>query len=143
MTTLVVIEDEALVRDALERLLVQVGYDVATAATALEGLAVLATRPVQIVLVDIVLPGMNGVEAIKRMRRDYSDLRIVAMSGGGTFGRESYQPESIATQSYLAAALTAGADAVLAKPFESRELLSALHRLVPAPDSLAGRQFAV
>jgi len=49
--------------------------------------------PVDLVIADVILPGMDGVEAIKIMRRDFPDVRIIAISGGGNFGLNSYLPK--------------------------------------------------
>ena len=117
-----VIDDEPYVRSALQRVLASRGDEVETAADAEAGIANLAASPKDLVIVDIVLPGTDGVGAIGRIRAQFPQTRIIAISGGGNFGIEDYRPEAISTRAYLAAARSAGADAALAKPFETREL---------------------
>jgi CheY-like chemotaxis protein len=75
---------------------------------------------------------MDGVTAIREIRRLHPKVRIIAISGGGAFGLQSYQPEAISTGAYLAACKAAGADEILAKPFETAELRSIMARLQPA-----------
>jgi len=75
---------------------------------------------------------MDGVAAIKLIRRDYPGIRIIAISGGGNFGLNSYLPDAISTSAYLAACKAAGADGVLAKPFETAELRSLINRVQTA-----------
>jgi DNA-binding response OmpR family regulator len=119
---ILVIDDEEFVREALNRVLNSPQIVVLSAPDADSGLAVLRESPVDVVIVDVVLPGMDGVAAIRQMRREHPALRIIAISGGGYFGLTAYKPDAISTTAYLAACKTAGADATLAKPFETAEL---------------------
>jgi two-component system, chemotaxis family, chemotaxis protein CheY len=124
MQRILVIDDEMLVREALQRVLSSTTVSVIAAADAAEGLAMLRESPVDLVIIDVVLPGMDGVAAIKEIRRRHPELPIIAISGGGDFGLNAYRPESISTIAYLAACTAAGAQGVLAKPFETAELRS-------------------
>jgi CheY-like chemotaxis protein len=126
---ILVIDDEPLVREALQRVLASPTVSVIAAADAVAGLAMLWESPVDLVIVDVVLPGMDGVAAIKEIRRDHPEVRIVAISGGGNFGLNAYRPEAVSTIAYLAACTSAGADAILAKPFETAELRSLVAQL--------------
>jgi CheY-like chemotaxis protein len=132
MQRILVIDDETMVREALQRVLASPTLSVIAAADAGTGLAALRESPVDLVIVDVVLPGMDGVAAIKEIRRYHPQVRIIAISGGGNFGLNAYRPEAISTTAYLAACTTAGADAVLAKPFETAELRSLIAQLLAA-----------
>ena len=122
MPRILVIDDEMYVREALERVLTSPTITVVSAADAAAGFDVLRAESVDLVIVDIVLPGMDGVAAIKEIRRIRPGVRIIAISGGGNFGLTAYRPDAISTIAYLAAGSAAGADGVLAKPFETAEL---------------------
>ena len=122
MQRILVIDDEPYVIEALQRVLGGPTVAVLGAADAAAGLAELSKSPVDIAIVDVILPGMDGVAAIKAMRCEHPDLKIIAISGGGNFGLSEYQPEAISTSAYLAACRSAGADGTLAKPFETAEL---------------------
>jgi CheY-like chemotaxis protein len=122
MQRILVIDDELFVLEAIERVLGSTAVAVIGASNADAGLTAMRESPVDLVIVDVILPGMGGVEAIKIMRRDFPDVRIIAMSGGGNFGLNSYLPEAISTNAYLAACKAAGANGTLAKPFETAEL---------------------
>jgi len=119
---ILVIDDELFVLEALKRVLGSTAVAVIGASNADAGLTAMRESPVDLVIVDVILPGMDGVEAIKIMRRDFPDVRIIAISGGGNFGLNSYLPEAISTNAYLAACKAAGANGTLAKPFETAEL---------------------
>jgi hypothetical protein len=56
---------------------------------------------------------------------------VIAVSGGGSLGLHSYKPDAIKTHAYLAAALEAGADEILTKPFDMNDLLAAVRRRLP------------
>jgi CheY-like chemotaxis protein len=129
MLRILVIDDEPYVREALERVLRSSAVTVVGAADAITGLAVLQTSPIDLVIIDVVLPGMDGVAAIKQIRRDHKNIRIIAISGGGNFGLSAYLPEAISTHAYLAACKAAGAEGTLAKPFETAELRSLIDRV--------------
>jgi CheY-like chemotaxis protein len=130
---ILVIDDEPLVREALQRVLASSTVSVIGAADAGMGLATLRESPVDLVIVDVVLPGMDGVAAVKEIRRYHPEVRIIAISGGGNFGLTAYRPEAISTIAYLAACTSAGADATLAKPFETAELRSLIAQFL-APE---------
>jgi CheY-like chemotaxis protein len=132
MPRILVIDDEPFVREALERVLQSPAITVVGAADAAAGLAILRNSPVDLVIIDVILPGMDGVEAIKEIRRDHPAVRIIAISGGGNFGLTAYRPDAISTSAYLAACKAAGADGILAKPFETAELRALIGQLSSA-----------
>jgi len=129
---ILVIDDERYVREALERVLKSPAVTVLGAPDAATGLAVLQESPIDLVIIDVVLPGMDGVAAIKEIRRDHPNIRIIAISGGGNFGLNAYLPDAISTAAYLAACKAAGAEATLAKPFETAELQSLINQVQTA-----------
>jgi CheY-like chemotaxis protein len=129
---ILVIDDEPFVLEALKRVLASSAVAVIAVSTADAGLAAMSEAPVDLVIIDVILPGMDGVAAIKLIRRDYPDVRIIAISGGGNFGLNSYLPDAISTSAYLAACKAAGADGVLAKPFETAELRSLIDQVQAA-----------
>jgi CheY-like chemotaxis protein len=128
---ILVIDDEPFVQEALKRVLAPTAA-VIVASTADAGLISMREAPVDLVIIDVVLPGMDGVAAIKLIRRDYPAVRIIAISGGGNFGLNSYLPDAISTTAYLAACKAAGANGTLAKPFETAELRSLIHQVQAA-----------
>jgi CheY-like chemotaxis protein len=128
MQEILVIDDDELVREALRRQLERVGYRVRVALDGVEGLAQMRERPPEVVITDIIMPRLNGVEVIASIRREFPNVRIIAISGGGNYGPTDFQPNAITTSAYLAAADKAGADLILTKPFESADLFAAIAR---------------
>jgi CheY-like chemotaxis protein len=128
MHSILVIDDEVDVRDGIERVLVRASYTVRTQDNAAAALLDLRHTPADVVITDIIMPKLNGVEAIEIIRREFPAVRIVAISGGGNFDMSGYQQAAITTNVHLSAAQRAGAHVVLTKPFESAQLIEAVRR---------------
>ena len=127
MKSVLIIEDEAAIRRVLSRVLERAGFIVRTAENGDDALQQLRAAEVDIVITDIIMPKMHGVDAIKRIVKEFSRVRIIAISGGGNFGITDYKPDAITTSAYLAAARKAGAHALLTKPFQTAEILHAIN----------------
>jgi DNA-binding response OmpR family regulator len=120
--TVLVIDDDEAVRASLEMLLEAYGYEVVLARDGRQGLAAFRANSPDVVLVDLMMPVMDGMETIERIRREWPDAYVIAMSGGAGIGNWDG----------LAAARELGADHAIEKPFEADELL-ALLREATAP----------
>lgn len=105
-----VIEDEPQIRRFLRAILSAHGYRLVEAATAQEGLMHAATRQPEIVILDLGLPDLDGLELTRRLR-EWSTMPIIVLSARGQ-------------ESDKVAALDAGADDYLTKPFGVGELLA-------------------
>jgi CheY-like chemotaxis protein len=130
MQNILVIDDEPDVRDAVKRVLERAGYSVRTADNAIDAFAELERVATDVVITDIIMPKMNGVQAIESIRKAFPSVRIIAISGGGNFGISTYQPTAITTTAYLASAEAAGAHLALTKPFESGDLIQAVEKVL-------------
>jgi CheY-like chemotaxis protein len=102
------------------------------AASAQEGIDFLETEAFDILITDIIMPGIDGVQAIRQIREKNPGIKILAISGGGNFGKTEYKPEAITTTAYLQAATEAGADALLTKPFQRKGLTDVIDTLLQA-----------
>lgn len=131
MPSVLIIDDEPDVGDAIRRVLELEGFAVTVTGGGNEGLLALERGPVDVVITDIFMPKIHGIDVIRTIRAKYANTRIIAMSGGGNFGPLAYEPEAITTSAYLAAAKRAGADEVLTKPFDASDLLAAVRRWLP------------
>jgi len=108
--TIIVVEDEAQIRRFLRTALSSEGYQVFEAETGKQGLTEAATRKPDLIILDLGLPDMDGVEVIKGIRA-WSSVPVIILSA------RSQESDKIA-------ALDAGADDYLVKPFSVGELLA-------------------
>ena len=120
MTKILVIEDDEEIRLLIQRLLESEGYEVLAAEDGVKGLEAFSAGAPDMVITDLYMPRMKGVETIRKIRGINADAKIIAISGGG-----SSSPSTL-----LKGARSAGAMETLAKPFDPVELLSAVNRLV-------------
>src|SRR5258708_22083859 len=119
MTDVLVIDDDDEMRDFLVNLLRRRDYVVTSARNGALGLARLAAGSFALVITDIVMPDIEGLETIKRIRQGNPAIPIIAISGGGDDQID-----------YLKFAEKFGANAVLAKPFDPAELLAIAAQLL-------------
>jgi CheY-like chemotaxis protein len=114
MATILLIDDEESVRTVFQMGLAQVGYRVLTAENGRHGLRLLEHQEVDLIVVDIFMPEMDGLELIPLLRKTRPACKIIAISG------RSGQMDHLDTAKYL------GAHATLKKPFSLQELLDAV-----------------
>jgi CheY-like chemotaxis protein len=131
MANVLVVDDEVEVGEAVRRVLERAGYVVTVASNATAGMDAVARQAPDVVITDIIMPRVHGVELIKILRERYPRIRVIAISGGGSFGPLAYKPDAISTHAYLAAAREAGAEEILTKPFDLTDLIAAVRRLLP------------
>ncbi|HEX4453888.1 MAG TPA: response regulator [Kofleriaceae bacterium] len=113
--SVLIVDDEFGLADIAADLLRDVGYDVVIAINGKVGLASLSTRPVDLVIVDLMMPVMDGPEMIGHMRADpaLAHIPVILMTA---------LPEAIKSDT--------GADATLVKPFGFKQLLETIDRLL-------------
>lgn len=115
MSRILVVDDEAAIRKALVTLLTAAGHDVSTASSGEEGLASLAEREVDLVLVDMRMPGMSGLEMLQALHHRDPSLPCIVLTAHGTV-RTAVE------------AMRAGAFDYVSKPFDNDELLLTINR---------------
>ena len=111
-----IIDDDVGMRVLLVTLLEAHGFRVLTAASGVRGLQVIRESAPRVVLTDILMPGQDGMETIRAIRRAHLDVRIIAMSGGGYIDK----------MDYLRYARMLGADATINKPADIDALVGLL-----------------
>ena len=131
MANILVVDDETEVAVVIRRVLERAGYAVTVVNDAAAGLAAVTAQEPDIVITDVIMPQVNGIELIRTLGERHPRVRVIAISGGGSFGPLAYKPDAISTHAYLAAARAAGALEVLTKPFDLQDLLSAVRRVLP------------
>ncbi len=120
MTKLLLIDDDAQFCRMLTERLHKEGYAVVTAADGKPGLAEFRRGDYRLVILDIILPDMEGLETLRELRRINAAVRVVAISGGGMGDPDTY----------LRSAHLLGADAIFAKPLDWPAFIAALRRLL-------------
>lgn len=131
MNRILVIDDEKDIRIVLKQILELEGYDVDIAANGKDGLAKLEQHGADLVITDIIMPGIDGVATVGLIKKDHPRLPVIVISGGGNVAPAAYEPGAISTSAFLASAEQAGADRTLTKPFERQEILGAIRELLP------------
>jgi CheY-like chemotaxis protein len=131
MSKVLIIDDETDVRDALELVLSRAGFEVTSADDGGAGLEASRTHAPDVIITDMIMPKVDGAQLIRQIKAEQPKVRIVAISGGGNFGPASYQPTALKTEAFLAAAKSAGADRILTKPFETKDIVEAVRSLLP------------
>ena len=129
MGSILIIDDEEDIRDALQMVLESAGHDVKVASNGKEAVELQRKTPADLIITDIIMPEKDGVTTIKEIRDEFPGIRVIAISGGGGVQSAEYVPEAITTTAYLAAAKEAGADRVFTKPFERKDLIDAVDEL--------------
>ena len=129
MGSILIIDDEEDIRDALQMVLESVGHEVKVASNGNEAVELQRGEPADLIITDVIMPGKDGVDTIKEIKQEFPGIRIIAISGGGGVQPTEYVPEAITTTAYLAAAKEAGADMVFTKPFERKDLIQAVDDL--------------
>lgn len=116
MTRLLLAEDHVLVRQSIRAFLENAGFSVVgEARTGLEAVALAQTLQPNVIVMDIHLPEMNGIEAARRIRQQNPDVRVIALTA---YNEKAYQR----------ALKEAGADGFVLKTAEFAELLRAIQR---------------
>jgi DNA-binding response OmpR family regulator len=119
VNSVLVIDDDPVVCAVVERVLEGEGYRVTSAADAQTGISRFAELNPDLVIVDILMPGKEGMATILELREANPDSRILAMTGGGG---------NFAADDVLRIAELLGADNSLKKPFEPANLLATVKR---------------
>ena len=115
-----VIDDDESVRQTVSRILTSAGYAVVNAADGAKGLEAVEQSSPAMIITDIVMPNREGIETILEAKKRFPGIPIIAISGGGRSG----------PQSFLDLARKLGADDCLAKPFRPTELLDKVAALL-------------
>ncbi len=120
MARILVAEDERAVREFVRRALAHEGHDVTLAEDGLDALDALRDGDFDLLLTDIVMPGMDGIALALKVARDRPDMKILLMSGFAAERQRAHNLDELIHR-------------VIAKPFTLRDICAAV------ADTLAGR----
>ncbi|MFO0707743.1 MAG: response regulator [Nitrospira sp.] len=114
MATILVIDDEESIRHLLREVLEKSGYRVLEASDGREGLSAYQKQPVDLVIMDLLMPDTDGLEATLQLTREYVDAKVIAITGAQ------------GDRNFLDVANLFGARRTFQKPFDITKLLQAV-----------------
>ena len=114
---ILVVDDEEMIRDLLHDFLKLERYAPLLAATVDEALQIVHTQPVDAVVTDIVMPGRTGIDLLVEIKRDYSHIPVIIITGNTCY----HGPKE---------AIAMGADGYFAKPFHNVEMAFMLRKVL-------------
>lgn len=124
MTRVLIVDDDAVLRTMYRVMLERVGYEVVEAANGREAVHREQAMPLDVILLDILMPDQDGLETIRILRRIDPQVKIIAMSGGGQTRQ----------MNVLRMAAMLGAQHTLRKPFPLHALREAIRDLMGGAD---------
>lgn len=122
MARILVIDDDPDVRRSLRKILTRAGYDVVEAADGTAGVALQHKEPADVIITDIFMPGLDGLQTMRQLKKEGSLVKVIAVSGGDRTGTIDLKEH----------AKLLGAFKVLPKPFEMQDVLNAVKEALGA-----------
>ena len=116
MARILIIDDEPQIRSMLTLMLEREGYEVIEASDGVAGIKEYRQNPVDLIITDLIMPNKDGIGMIIDLKKEFPDVKIIAMSGGGL-----NKPDG-----YLKGAKKLGAACTLTKPIDREEMLKAV-----------------
>ena len=120
MRRILIVDDDTQFLQMLRQTLERAGYEVLEAPDGKQGIRLYRDEPTDLIITDIMMPKKEGSETIMELKRDFPDVKIIAVSGGGR----------VDPGHYLEIACRCGADRTFTKPFDRAELLEAIQQLL-------------
>lgn len=124
---ILIVDDEHLICDLLKEALTDRGYVCTTALHGLGAFTKLEKQKIDIVLLDIMLPGMSGIEVLKKIRSDYPDVETIMITG-------------VNRTDTMIDALNIGARDFVIKPFDLNELYNTIENLLTTKKQVSGEE---
>jgi len=120
MERILIIDDEEQIRSMLRLMLERDGYEVIEAPDGIEGIKAYRQNPADLIITDLIMPNKDGIGMIIELQKEFPDVKIIAMSGGGL-----NKPEG-----YLKGAKKLGAACTLTKPIDRAKMLRAVKNTI-------------
>lgn len=117
---ILIIDDEVDLANSLRDLFLDEYHEVDIAFNGNEGILFQRKNPYNLIITDIVMPEMDGIEVIIKVKESAVDTKIIAISGGGYFN----------SREYLSMALQLGASMAFTKPFSANDIKEAVNQLL-------------
>ena len=120
MARILIIDDEPQIRSMLKLMLERDGYEVVEAPDGIEGIKAYRQKPADLIITDLIMPNKDGIGMIIELKKEFPDVKIIAMSGGGL-----NKPAG-----YLKGAKKLGAACTLTKPIDREMMLRAVKNTI-------------
>lgn len=121
MAKILLVDDEDLLREGVREILEMSDHEVIEAGDGVEALEKFAVNDIDLVITDVVMPNMDGVDFVTKLRTMFPDVPILTISGGSRV---------VSARFGLDSALLSGANASLTKPFNAKQLLQKVEQLL-------------
>jgi len=125
MAQILVIDDDLDMQNMLIQMMQRAGHEADGATNGKEGLALCSDKKYDIIITDIIMPEKDGLETLMEFKKTKEDVQIIAISGGGRIGPDSY----------LNIAAKLGAKYTFTKPLERKALLDAVEDLLGSSEA--------
>lgn len=120
MAHILIIDDDALIRKILRQALEREGHKIVDASNGREGIRLQRRERADLIITDMVMPEKEGIETIMELKKEFPDVKIIAISGGGLGDSENY----------LQMAKMLGAKFTFTKPVGIEKLLKAVKEII-------------
>lgn len=120
MGRILLIDDDIQVQKMLRQKLERKGHDVVVASDGNAALTMFRENPTDLIVTDLIMPEKDGVETISELRKEFPDIKIIAISGGGR----------VSSSIYLEIAKTMGANYIFSKPLDMDKMFDAIDTLL-------------
>lgn len=120
MNKILIIEDNIEYQQMLKNVLEKAGFEIKAVSNGKNGLKLLQDKSFDLVITDIFMPVMEGLETIRNLKSEFENVKVIAISGGG----------HIQDMSFLSMAKELGADFIIKKPIKIKQLISDIKTLL-------------
>jgi YesN/AraC family two-component response regulator len=121
MKRILIVDDNLMMRKLIRNIFINEEYEIVEAENGSEGLEMAKKYNIDLVITDIIMPVMEGLELIMHLKRDFPGIKIIAISGGKPY--------------YLYMAKKLGIEKIFTKPLNLHQFLSVVKKLIQFPGS--------
>jgi CheY-like chemotaxis protein len=128
VSKILVIDDDPAVRMTIKLVLERDGHTVELATDGLAGMKAIKAGGIELLVVDIFMPGMDGIETIREVRKHQPSLPAIVISGTSLEGPAGMRAPGLQAPDFLAMAVKLGAVCSIQKPFKPRDIIGAVRQ---------------
>ncbi len=121
MAKILIVDDNVMMRKLIRNLFRDENFEIEEASNGIEGLEIAEQNSFDLIITDIIMPKMEGLELIMNLRKNFPEIKIVAISGGKPY--------------YLYMAKKLGIQGVFTKPLNREMFLKAVKRIIQLPSN--------